>query len=157
MLMKYVGGGGGEELQLVGVFVQRMAGDVEAEGLFFVAKFFFLGPFRLDRRFRSAGWRRCEHAEQRVLSALLLVLRPLLGIGRCSARLEEIAPRAAQEIERSRLDQRLDDFLVAGAQIDRLAELQQRRELPDAAARLEDRVDRAGADALHRAEAEADV
>ena len=63
----------------------------------------------------------------------------------------------AEEVERSRLDQRLDHFLVARAQVDRFAELEERCEPPLLLARFEDRFDGAAADAFHRAEAEADV
>src|ERR1051326_2939718 len=148
--------GPAEQPQLLGVFVERMPGDVEAERLFFVLQLFFFRPFgEVGDARRGHGGR--SHAEERRLAALLLVLRALRGIGRRIDGLEERAAREAERIERARLDQRLDHLLVAGAEVDVLAEAEERLEAADAAARLEDRLDRSLSDALHSAEAEADV
>src|SRR5207253_3136651 len=145
----------GKELQLGREFVERMAADVEAEGLFLEAELLFFGPFdrRETPRRRRRSRRTRKHSEQRVLAALLLVFAALRGVGRRLELLDERFARLADEVERSRLDQRLQHFLVARAQIDFLAELQERLVPADAAARIEDRFDRALANALHGAEA----
>src|ERR1051326_6312384 len=92
-----------------------------------------------------------------MLPALFFIFRALRAVRRRLQLLEQRFSRLADEIERSRLDQRLEHFFVACAQIDFFAELQQSRESPDAPPRFEDRLDRALADAFHGAEAEADV
>ena len=63
---------------------------------------------------------------------------------------------ARQAVERAALDQLLEHAAVALLRVDAPAQLEQRRERPVARARLEDRLDRVAADALHRAEAEPD-
>src|SRR5438105_12347969 len=98
-----------------------MAGDVEAQGLLFVAQLFVFRPFgdrvtaaALGRRASGSG--RPYTAKQRALPPLLFVLDPLRGIGGRFQRLEQTAAALAQEVERPRLDQRLDHSLFAGAQ-----------------------------------------
>ena len=66
MLMKRIGGGVGEEFQLVGVFVERMAGDVETERFLFEAQLLVVRPL-WSHGFRGSCGRRAarrEHAEE---------------------------------------------------------------------------------------------
>src|SRR5207244_2118703 len=108
----------------------------EAEGFFFVAKFFFFGPL-VQRRHSGLcvhGGHRQEclcYTKERHLSALFFIFRPLRRIRSRFELLKQRAASKSQEIKGSRLDQRLEHLLVARAQIDFLAELQQRRESSD--------------------------
>src|SRR5437899_11743044 len=114
MLMQRLGAGGREEAQLLGVFVERMTGDVETEGLLLVAKFFLLGPFACSGGLQAAVRRakaRRHTTKEAALSPLLLIPGALGAVGDGFERIEQRLPCQAEGIERSRLDQCFDHFL----------------------------------------------
>ena len=103
-----------------------MAGDEEAENLFFVLQTGVLVP--LGRVGSASSLAACggrvvvEHAEEAVLArggVALRFLRALHGLVECG----EDLGAAAEGVHRAGLDQRLQHALVQQAQVDLLAEL----------------------------------
>src|SRR5437588_10662310 len=92
-----------------------------------------------------------------MLSALLLIFRALRAVGGGIELLEKRFARFADEVERSRLDQRFERLFVASTEVDLFAELKQRREASDAPSCFENGFDSLRADAFDGAEAEANV
>src|SRR5262249_34041476 len=117
----------------------------------------------LARRARAATGRRVQRlhrgqqAEQRRLPAASIALLGRAALARgIERRAQPRAGMAARPaVERAALDQLLDHGGVALLRVDPPAQLEQRVELAVARARLEDRLDRGAADALDRAQAEA--
>jgi len=147
-----------KELELLGELVERMPADVEAERLLLVAELLVVGPVgpRLDRRLvrlrlLQRDRRDRTAAEERALPALLLLARLERLVGRALDLVEEHPARRAERIHRTRLHERLEHFLVAGAQVDLLAEIEERLEASRLAPRGEDRLDGPLAHSLHRA------
>ncbi len=156
----------GQIAQFVGVLVERMAGDEEAEHFFFRLQPLVLVPVR--------------HVGQRVRIARCVSTREILKNTRTNraARLPDPAALSARvpwlcrprrsaargrpnESSAPALDQRLEDPFVQQPQIDLFAELIQRLEaaslrLRQRSTRPEDRVDGIAPDILDRRQPEAD-
>ena len=93
-------------------------------------------------------------AEQPLLAALAIGEHRRAALHRPVDRRHQLRPLRAERIERAGLDQRFDRRPAAGLRIDPLAEIEQARERPVLLARGDDRLGRAAAAALDRAQAE---
>ena len=143
--------------QLVFVFLQRMAADEEAENFFFGGEARVLVPVGNVGQFVVVrlGLFLLKHAKQAVLAGFgvaLGFLRLLHGFVEDGHQLRA----AAQGIHGAALDQRFEHALVEQAQIDVLAEFEDRFEAAQLLAGGDDRFDGVAADVLHRGQAEAD-
>ena len=158
--------GRAERLHLLAPAVERMARDVEAERLLLEPQRLHAVPRRdlAERRSgrgRSGGFRcgSLEHPEEVLLPARAVARERLARADRAlDARDHARAVvRAVQRIKAARLHEAFDARAVHALRVDALAEVEHALERPVLAAFLDHRAHRAGADALDRLEAEADV
>ena len=148
----------GELRDLVHVLIERMAGDVEPEHLFFAGQLFLRGPIgNFGQRMRGGGLVRREIGEQSGLAAGAILPRPRADFHGAVDHGEELRARAVQRIERAGFDEAFDHAAVHRAEIDALAEIVERSEAAAFRARRDDRFDGVRADVLDRAEAEANA
>ena len=150
------------------VAIERMAGDVEAERLLLEreqllgAPLLELGVASRPAPAPAPALRRLgrgEQAEQRGLAAPPVALLGRAALERAVDRREQLRAVMrcpARPSNAPALTSASSTLRLHFCAVDALAEVEQRRERPVGRARLEDRLDRALADALHRAEAEAD-
>src|SRR5439155_24953698 len=148
------GRGVGELAQILLVAVERMPRDEEAERLALGAQLLLARP-RAHRRERwwGRGTRPLGEESDLLREALLLAIRrPAHHVVETR---EESGPVALDRVEGPALDEALDHAPVHQLAPDAEAEVGEAGE-GTLGARREDRFDRLRADALHRAEAEAD-
>src|SRR5262249_38418114 len=151
----------GVALELPGVLVERMAGDVEADGLLLHRQPLLLRPLLQrrvlgprDRGRRPGPPRVLQEAEERRLPHRTVSLGGGAPFQRLLDGLEQLPAGAPLEVERARLHQRLDDLPVDASAVDALGEIEEVAEWPRPAG-LENGLDGALAHALDGAEAEA--
>ncbi len=103
-----------------------MTSDIKAECLLFITEEGLLIPFA-DFRQRTiavpAHRDNLTAAEKRILSGLLFPLQPLANLHRLFKPGHELGTVAAESVEGSTLDQRLDNFFIHLTQVDPLAKI----------------------------------
>ena len=148
----------GELGHLVFVLIERMAGDVETQHLFFAGEFLGAGPVGdFGKRVLGGGLLRGEHGEQTGLAAGAILPDARAVFHGAIDHGHELRAGAFERIHGAGLDEAFDHAAVDGAQIDALAEIVERSEGAGFGAGFRDGLDRVRADVLDRAEAEADA
>ena len=149
---------GGEFGDFVFVLIERMAGDVEAQHLFFAGEFFGAGPIGdFGKRVLGGGLLGGEHGEESGLAAGAVFPHARAVFHGAIDHRHQLRAGAFERIHGAGLDEAFDHAAVDCAQIDALAEIVERGEGAAVGARFRDRFDRVRAHVLDRAEAEADA
>ena len=112
-----------------GIGIERMAGDIKAEQLFFVRHLLVLGPGNDSMR-RRLRRRRRHVVEERDLAAGPVPVRRRRGRQRFIDAGEQFRAFAPEEIERAALHQAFQDLAIGDARIEPPAEILQRSEFP---------------------------
>ena len=153
--------GGGEFLDRAGIARERVRTDIEAGQLTLVFQHLILVPFREIRQRRTGQVRRhgalaSRLAEDARLPALALTMHRSRALERLIQHRGQLGSARLRGIERADLDQAFQDALVDLAQIDTLAEIQERAEPAGLIPGRDDGLDRSLTDILDGGEAEAD-